>query len=93
MSPSQSKRLSLPLSEEMHAALFAEARRSGVPATRLVRTALEQWLQDRERERRRMEIQRFAEQHGGGEYDFDPLIESAAADELVDFDEADRETR
>ena len=81
------KKLNLPLSEETHRALFEEARRAGVPATRIVRTALEEWLRQRQRERRRDEIHEFATRHAGSEYDLDPILESNAADETVAYDE------
>ena len=72
MPSAQTKKLNLPLSEETHRALFDESRRTGVPATRLAREALEDWLRQRERERRREEVRRFAMQHAGGDYDLDP---------------------
>ena len=93
MSTSTLKKLNLPLPEETHRALFDESRRTGVPATRLVRSALEDWLRQRMRENRRDEVRRFALEHAGGEYDLDPVLESAAAEELHLFDEDDRETR
>ena len=89
----QTKKLNLPLSDETHRALFDEARRSGVPATRLARSAIEEWLQERERERRREEIRRFAVEHAGGEYDLDPALEAVAAEEVLKYDGADNETR
>jgi hypothetical protein len=93
MPSTQTKKLNLPLSEETHRALFDEARRTGVPATRLARSAIEDWLRERERERRRAEVRRFAIEHSGSEVDLDPCLESIAADQLRDFDEDDRETR
>jgi len=93
MPSAQTKKLNLPLSEETHRALFDESRRTGVPATRLAREALEDWLRQRERERRREEVRRFAMQHAGGDYDLDPALESIAAEELQGFDEDSHETR
>ena len=93
MSTSPPKKFNLPLPEKTHAALFDESRRTGVPATRLAREALEDWLRQRERERRREEVRRFAMQHAGGDYDLDPALESIAADELRGFDEDTHETR
>ena len=87
------KKFNLPLPEEMHKALFAESRRTGVPATRLVRSALEDWLENQRRDRRKEEVRRFALEHAGGEYDLDPVLESVAADEFCEFDEDHRETR
>jgi len=93
MPSTQTKKLNLPLSEETHRALFEEARRTGVPATRIVRTALEELLRQRRRERRREEIRRFARERANTAYDLDPVLESVAADELRDFDGGYRETR
>ena len=93
MPTSPLKKFNLPLPEEMHSALFAESRRTGVPATRLVRSALEDWLRQRMREHRRDEVRRFALEHAGGEYDLDPVLESVAAEELDRFDEDEHETR
>ncbi len=89
----QTKKLNLPLSEETHCALFEEARRTGVPATRLARSAIEDWLRKRERERRQAEVRRFAVANAGGEYDLDPALESIAAEEIHGFDEDSHETR
>ena len=89
----QTKKINLPLSEDTHRALFEEARRTGVPATRIVRAALEEWLRQRKRERRRDEIREFATRHAGSEYDLDPTLESIAADETVSYDEDRDETR
>ena len=93
MTVSSPKKLNLPLPEGMHSALFAEARRTGVPATRLARAAIEDWLEKQKRDRRRDDVRRFALGHAGGEYDLDPVLESVAAEELRRFDEDDRETR
>ena len=93
MPSSSHKKLNLPLPEEMHTALFDEARRSGEPATRLARTAINDWLEKRARERRVEQVRQFALEHAGGEYDLDPLLESVAAEELLRFDEDDHETR
>ena len=93
MSVSETKKLSLPLPADMHAALFDESRRTGVPATRLARSAIEDWLEKRRQERRRDDVRRFAEQHAGGEYDLDPALEAVAAEEVLHYDESDNETR
>ena len=41
------KKLNLPLPEDIHSALFDEAKREGVPATRLARAAIKAWLEHR----------------------------------------------
>lgn len=87
------KKLNLPLPLEMHEALFAESRDLGIPATRLVRSLLEDWLGDRRRARRKEEIRRFAMEHAGTELDLDPDLEAASTEELRRFYEEEDEAR
>jgi hypothetical protein len=87
MTSTAPRKLNLPLSPELHEALFAESRRAGVPATRLVRSALEEWLEQRRRARVRDEVRRFALASAGTELDFDVELEGAAAEQLRAFDE------
>ena len=82
------KKLNLPLPASMHEAVFKEARRRRVPATRLVRSILGEWLGEQARERRAEEIRRFAAAHGGSEADLDPELESAGL-ELLEEDDDD----
>lgn len=93
MSISATKKLNLPLPQEMHEALFAESREMGVPTTRLVRSVLEDWLGERRRTRRRAEVRRFAMECAGTALDLDPELESAATEELRQFYEEGDETR
>jgi hypothetical protein len=76
------KKLNLPLPGGIHRAIFAEARDRGVPATRLVRSILQDWLDQRARAREAEELRRFAREHAGSELDLIPELESAAAAEL-----------
>ncbi len=87
------KKLNLPLPQEMHEAIFAESNEMGVPATRLVRSVLEDWLRERRRARRRAEVRRFAMEHGGSDLDLDPELEAAATAELRRFYEEEDEAR
>ncbi len=87
------KKLNLPLPLEMHEALFAESRDLGVPATRLVRSLLEDWLRERRRTRRNDDVRKFAMEHSGSEVDLDPELEGAAAEELCRFYEEEDEAR
>lgn len=91
MSMTAYRKLNLPLPEEMHAELFTESREAGVPATRLVRSVLEDWLRERRRGRRREEVRRFALEHAGTELDLDPELENAASAELRRFYEGEDE--
>lgn len=87
------KKLNLPLPREMHEAIFAESHEMGVPATRLVRSVLEDWLRERRQARRREEVRRFAMEHAGSELDLDPELEDAATEELQRFYQDHDETR
>jgi hypothetical protein len=87
------KKLNLPLPQEMHEAIFAESHELGVPATRLVRSVLEDWLRERHRARRRAEVRRFAMEYGGSELDLDLELEAAATAELRRFYEQEDEAR
>jgi len=82
------KKLNLPLPEAMHAAVFREAKRRRVPATRLVRSILSDWLAAQAREREADAIRRFAETHGGSAADLDPELEAAGL-ELIDAEPDD----
>ncbi len=81
------KKLNLPLSPELHAALFTESHNLGIPTTRLVRSVLEEWIEKRRRDRLDEEIYRFAMTWGGTEIDLDPELEQAATEELLRLDD------
>ncbi len=87
------KKLNLPLPQEMHEAIFAESQEMGVPATRLVRSVLEDWLRERRRARRRADVRHFAMETGGSELDLDPDLEAVATAELQQFYEQEDEAR
>ncbi len=87
------KKLNLPLPEEMHKALFAESRHAGIPATRLARSILQEWIDQRRRERRREEVRQFAVKHAGSDLDLDPDLEAEATEELNRLFEDEHETR
>lgn len=93
MSVNSYKKLSLPLPEEMHRALFAESRRAGIPATRLARSVLEGWIEQQRRDRRRDQVRQFATQYAGSDLDLDSDLEGAAAEELSRVFEDEHETR
>jgi hypothetical protein len=77
------KKLHLPLPQELHEALFEESRALGLPATRLVRRILDRWLQQRRKIRQKEEIRRFAEQWAGTPVDLDVELEETAVEELL----------
>lgn len=74
----------VPLTDETWTELKQEARKSRVPATRLAREALEEWLALRRRQARDDAIRRYALQHGGGPEDLDEALVQAGALHLVE---------
>ncbi len=76
------KKFNLPLPPKMHEALFAASRKSGIPATRLARSVIEDWLQEQQRVSQRAEIRQYAVEYSNTEFDLDTELESAATTEL-----------
>lgn len=76
------KKMNLPLPPRLHTALLGEARRRRVPATRLVRSVLEDWVVRQQRELEAAEIRRFASELAGTDLDLDPELEAAGVEEL-----------
>lgn len=77
----------VPLTDESWGQLKQEARKEGVPATRLAREALEAWLAERRRQARDEAIRVYAEAHAGGPADLDPSLEQASTEHLVATEE------
>ena len=73
----------LPLDEDLHAALRREADMDGVPATRVARQALKEWLAARERARRDEAIRRYAEAYAGVT-DLDAELEGAGVELMLE---------
>jgi hypothetical protein len=84
------RKLHLPLAPDLHDALFDEARAEGIPAVRLARSVIENWLRERRRARQTEEIRRFAAQWAGTEFDLDRDLEAGGCEHLrkLDDDEA-----
>ncbi len=72
----------VPLSPETYDALREEADAMGVPATTIVREAVEGWIDEQRAKRLRDEIAAYAEETAGTSADLDPALEVAAAAEL-----------
>jgi hypothetical protein len=72
------RKMNLPLPAPLHAAVFGEARQRGIPATRLVREVLAEWLAESARKRQADEIRQFATANAGTREDLDPELEEAA---------------
>ena len=73
----------VPLSTDIHTRLKAEAKRSGRPATVLVREAIETWLEERERAALHHAIAHYAQAVAGTSDDLDAEVEKAAAEHLL----------
>ena len=74
----------VPLSTDIHTRLKAEAKRSGQPATVLVREAIETWLVAREKAALHQAITRYAEATAGTSADLDLDMENAAVEQILD---------
>jgi hypothetical protein len=76
------RKMNLPLPGPLHAALFREARRLGVPATRLAREILSSWLAERARAEEAEEMRQFARALAGSDLDLDTGLEAAGLETL-----------
>lgn len=72
----------VPLPPETYDALREEAEARGIPATTLVREAVEAWIDDQKAKRLRDEIAAYALEMAGTSADLDPDLEAAAVAEL-----------
>lgn len=86
MPATSKKNLHVPLPEDVHAELKAQAQRVGEPATVLARRAIEERVRALKREQITDEITAYATAMAGTEFDFDPAVSAAgmhvwAADE------------
>jgi hypothetical protein len=77
------KNFHLPLPEQTHMALRAEAERTGVPATALAREALDWWLRQQLRKARHDAIAAYASEMAGTRLDLDADLESAAIEHIL----------
>ncbi|MFY9820003.1 MAG: hypothetical protein WAM82_01390 [Thermoanaerobaculia bacterium] len=74
---SKAYKFHLPLPQELHEMLRAEAEASGEPVTSVARSALNDWLKRRRKERRSAEIAGYAREHAGTNLDLDRDLEAA----------------
>ena len=74
----------IPLSTDIHTRLKAEAKRSGRPATVLVREAIETWLVEQEKAALHHAIAHYAQAVAGTADDLDADVEKAAVEHLLD---------
>ena len=76
------KNFHVPLPPETYDALREEAEARGIPATSIVREAVEGWIDDQKAKRLRDEIAAYAVEVAGTGADLDPELEAAAAGEM-----------
>ena len=79
----------MPLPSETYDALRAEAEARGVPATTIVREAVEGWIDEQRAKRIRDEIAAYATEMAGTGADLDPELETAAVAELKAAEEGE----
>lgn len=77
----------LPLPDPLYRRLRKEAERSGTPATRLVRDALERYLRERERQAVHDAIVEYAASTAGTGVDLDEDLQEASLEFLVQADD------
>jgi hypothetical protein len=82
MAPMARKNFHVPLSPETNDALREESDAMGIPATTIVREAVEGWIDEQRAKRLKDEIAAYAEATAGTSADLDPVFEAAAAAEL-----------
>lgn len=78
------KNLHVPLDEQLHARLVAQAQRVRVPVTTVAREAIEAWTAEAERRARQGAIRDYAEAMAGSGADLDDDLEQAAASDALD---------
>ena len=79
--------LHVPLPEELHEKLRAEARKSGQPATEIAREGIRLLLELRRREAIYSEIAAYAQAAVGSRADLDADLEAAAIEHLLESEE------
>ena len=68
----------VPLDEQLHARLVAQAQRVRAPVTTVAREAIEAWTAEAERQARQDAMRAYAEAMAGSGADFDEDLEQAA---------------
>jgi|CXWL01.1.fsa_nt_gi hypothetical protein len=76
------KNFHLPLPVELYQAFGLSAREEGIPATKLAKKILVEWLENRQRKKVYDEMTAFAKKFGGTGIDLDPDLEEAALESL-----------
>ena len=84
------KNFHLPLPEETYADLRAEAERAKISTTAVAREAISAWLLARKKLAKREAVRKYAAAMAGTPFDVDPVLEAAAIEELLAFDQEKR---
>jgi predicted DNA-binding protein len=74
----------VPLPEDLYGRLKDESLRRDVPATQMVREAIEVWLDEAEREVLRRDISDYAREMAGTQADLDEELQEAGLEHLAD---------
>src|SRR6059036_3024582 len=80
----QSRNFHVPLPDELYQALRLEAERRRLPATTLVRKAVEEWVERLRAEALHVEIANYAANHAGSSADLDVQMEAAGIESLTE---------
>jgi len=81
------RNLHVPIPDHIHSRLKQHSKSIGLPATALVREAIERWLDERDRQQLDDAIAAYAMQTAGSQDDLDPVVEEAGLEALAALDE------
>lgn len=84
MHTSQNRNFHVPLPDELYQVLRLEAERRRLPATVLVREAVEEWVQRLRAEVLHADIANYAARHAGSSADIDVHMEAAGIESLIE---------
>jgi hypothetical protein len=77
-----SRKIHVPLGERLYQRLRAESERTGRPATRIAREAIDRYLEEARRTAVHEAIASYAVSCAGTEADLDPSLEASAVEQL-----------
>ena len=80
------KNFHLTLPEQTYIELRAESDRTQTPATSIAREAIDDWLRRQKRKARNDELEAFAAEMAGTEFDLDREFEAAGVEYLLKSD-------
>jgi len=80
----------IPLPEDVYSELREEAQRARRSATAVARQAIETWLRQRRRAARDQAIAVYAAKFAGTPTDFDPALEAASIEHLIQSEQEER---